>query len=93
MAPMRSHFFHLFHTLKTTDKVSFWYGQEPCGNYYMSRFQEYEKNFHFSFNIALSEPKRKTTGRDILFIHQVILIIPETSGTEENVITFAVPRL
>jgi Na+-transporting NADH:ubiquinone oxidoreductase subunit F len=27
MAPLRSHLFHLFHTLKTTDrKVSFWYG-------------------------------------------------------------------
>ncbi|MGY0650149.1 MAG: NADH:ubiquinone reductase (Na(+)-transporting) subunit F, partial [Paraglaciecola chathamensis] len=27
MAPLRSHLFHLFHTLKTTDrKVSYWYG-------------------------------------------------------------------
>ena len=26
MAPMRSHIFHLFHTEKTTRKVSFWYG-------------------------------------------------------------------
>ena len=27
MAPLRSHLFHLFHTLKTTDrKISFWYG-------------------------------------------------------------------
>ena len=27
MAPMRSHIFHLFHTLKTSDrKVSYWYG-------------------------------------------------------------------
>ena len=26
MAPMRSHLFHLFQTLKTGRKVSFWYG-------------------------------------------------------------------
>ena len=30
MAPMRSHLFHLFDTLKTEREVSFWYGARRC---------------------------------------------------------------
>jgi Na+-transporting NADH:ubiquinone oxidoreductase subunit F len=75
MAPMRSHIFHLFHTLKTTRKVSFWYGARSRREiFYEKDFREIEKQFpNFEFHIALSEPKAEDhwtgyTG----YIHQVI---------------------
>jgi len=57
MAPLRSHLFHLFHTLKTTDrKVSYWYGGRSKRElFYVNQFREIEKQFpNFTFNIALS---------------------------------------
>ena len=76
MAPMRSHIFHLFHTLKTSRKVTFWYGARSRREIFYERdFREIEKQFpNFKFHIALSEPKPEDhwtgyTG----FIHQVIL--------------------
>jgi len=76
MAPMRSHLFHLFHTMKEARrKVSFWYGARSTREvFYKEQFEEIEKNFpNFSFTLALSEPKPEDnwtgpTG----FIHQVI---------------------
>jgi Na+-transporting NADH:ubiquinone oxidoreductase subunit F len=75
MAPMRSHLFHLFHTLKTDRTVSFWYGARSKREvFYDDEFYEIEKNFsNFDFNIALSEPLPEdnwdgSTG----FIHSVI---------------------
>lgn len=58
MAPMRSHLFHLFHTLKTNRKVSYWYGGRSRRElFYLEDFQEIEKNFpNFTFNLVLSEP-------------------------------------
>lgn len=59
MAPLRSHLFHLFHTLKTTDrKVSFWYGGRTKRElFYIEQFREIEKNFpNFRFYVALDNP-------------------------------------
>lgn len=59
MAPLRSHLFHLFHTLKTTDrKVSFWYGGRSKRElFYTDEFRAIEKQFpNFRYHIALSEP-------------------------------------
>jgi Na+-transporting NADH:ubiquinone oxidoreductase subunit F len=59
MAPLRSHLFHLFHTLKTTDrKVSFWYGGRTKRElFYIDEFREIEKNFpNFKFHVALDNP-------------------------------------
>ncbi len=58
MAPMRSHLFHLFHTLKTDRKVSYWYGGRSRRElFYLDDFESIEKAFpNFSFNIVLSEP-------------------------------------
>ncbi len=58
MAPMRSHLFHLFHTLKTDRKVSYWYGGRSRRElFYLDDFTSIEKAFpNFSFNIVLSEP-------------------------------------
>jgi Na+-transporting NADH:ubiquinone oxidoreductase subunit F len=76
MAPMRSHIFHLFHTLKTKRKVSFWYGARSSREvFYEEDFHAIERSFpNFKFTIALSEPKPedKWEGKTG-FIHQVIL--------------------
>ena len=58
MAPMRSHLFHLFHTLKTDRKVSFWYGGRSKRElFYLDHFREIEKQFpNFTFHVVLSEP-------------------------------------
>lgn len=75
MAPMRSHIFHLFHTLKTNRKVTFWYGARSMREvFYEEDFRAIEKEFpNFTFTIALSEPKPEDnwTGKTG-FIHQVI---------------------
>ena len=59
MAPLRSHLFHLFHTLKTTDrKVSYWYGGRTKRElFYIDDFRQIEKEFpNFKFYIALDNP-------------------------------------
>ncbi len=58
MAPMRSHLFHLFHTLKTGRKVSYWYGGRSKRElFYLDDFQKIEKEFpNFKFHLVLSEP-------------------------------------
>jgi Na+-transporting NADH:ubiquinone oxidoreductase subunit F len=75
MAPLRSHIFHLFHTLKTGRKVSYWYGARSKREiFYEEDFRKIEKEFpNFTFNIALSEPvaEDKWTGYTG-FIHQVL---------------------
>ena len=59
MAPLRSHLFHLFHTLKTKDrKVSYWYGGRSTKElFYTDHFRKIEEEFpNFTYNIALSDP-------------------------------------
>jgi Na+-transporting NADH:ubiquinone oxidoreductase subunit F len=59
MAPLRSHLFHLFHTLKTTDrKVSYWYGGRTKRElFYIEEFRKIEKEFpNFKFYVALDNP-------------------------------------
>jgi len=88
MAPLRSHLFHLFHTLKTKDrKVSFWYGGRSTRElFYTDHFRKIEAEFpNFTYNIALSDPlpednwKVKSSLEDKDgdgyqgFIHQVLL--------------------
>jgi len=86
MAPLRSHLFHLFHTLKTTDrKVSYWYGGRSKRElFYVNQFRAIEKEFpNFSFHIALSAalPEDNWKAKSSLedegdgfegFIHQVL---------------------
>jgi len=58
MAPMRSHLFHLFHTLKTDRKVTYWYGGRSKRElFYLDHFRNIEKEFpNFKFYVVLSEP-------------------------------------
>ena len=75
MAPMRSHIFHLFHTEKTTRKVTFWYGARSKKEiFYEDHFRDIERKFpNFKFTIALSEPLPEDNWKgDVGFIHQVI---------------------
>ena len=75
MAPMRSHLFHLFHTLKTGRKVSFWYGARSVREmFYDEQFKQIQEEFpNFSYKVALSEPMEEDnwTGHTG-FIHQVL---------------------
>ena len=58
MAPMRSHLFHLFHTLKTGRKVSYWYGGRSKRElFYLDHFEKIAAEFpNFKFYLVLSEP-------------------------------------
>lgn len=75
MAPLRSHLFHLFHTLKTDRKVSYWYGARSKREiFYEEDFRNIEKQFpNFKFHIALSEPAPEDNWNGYVgFIHQVL---------------------
>ena len=87
MAPLRSHIFHLFHTLKTRDrKVSYWYGGRSRRElFYTDHFKNIEKEYdNFSYHIALSAAEEgdnwtlredandKSKDGYVGFIHQVL---------------------
>ncbi|HLW33486.1 MAG TPA: NADH:ubiquinone reductase (Na(+)-transporting) subunit F, partial [Aequorivita sp.] len=86
MAPMRSHLYHLFKTLKTNRTVTYWYGGRSKRElFYLDHFQELANEFpNFKFYLALSEPlpednwKVKKDINDeegdgfVGFIHQVV---------------------
>jgi Na+-transporting NADH:ubiquinone oxidoreductase subunit F len=76
MAPLRSHIFHLFHTLKTSRKASYWYGARSLSEvFYEDEFRAIEKKFpNFKFHLALSAPLPTDhwTGLEGN-IHQVLL--------------------
>ncbi len=75
MAPLRSHLFHLFKTLKTPRKVSFWYGARSRREmFYHEEFMRIAEEFpNFSFNVALSEPLPEDRwDGPVGFIHQVL---------------------
>jgi Na+-transporting NADH:ubiquinone oxidoreductase subunit F len=75
MAPLRSHIFHLFYTLKTKRKVSYWYGARSKQEiFYEKDFRKIEKKFsNFSFHIALSEPLPEDNWKGYTgFIHNVV---------------------
>ena len=59
MAPMRSHLYHLFRTVKTGRKVTYWYGGRSKRElFYTDHFRALEKDFpNFKFYLALSEPQ------------------------------------
>ncbi|MFL2611258.1 MAG: NADH:ubiquinone reductase (Na(+)-transporting) subunit F [Flavobacteriaceae bacterium] len=86
MAPMRSHLYELFRTLKTGRKVTFWYGGRSKRElFYLDHFRALEKDFpNFKFYVALSEPQKEdnwkvkkdlnSDGDGFLgFIHQCVI--------------------
>lgn len=58
MAPMRSHLYELFKTLRTNRKVTYWYGGRSKEElFYIHYFRDLEKEFpNFKFYMVLSEP-------------------------------------
>jgi Na+-transporting NADH:ubiquinone oxidoreductase subunit F len=57
MAPMRSHLYELFHTMKTGRKVTYWYGgRSKAELFYLHYFRDLEKLFpNFKFYLVLSD--------------------------------------
>lgn len=75
MAPLRSHIFHLFNTLKTNRKVSYWYGARSLREvFYEDEFRAIEKLFpNFSFHLALSDPLPEDKWNGYTgFIHKML---------------------
>ncbi|MBT6447832.1 MAG: NADH:ubiquinone reductase (Na(+)-transporting) subunit F [Flavobacteriaceae bacterium] len=86
MAPMRSHLYYLFRTLKSGRKVNFWYGGRSKRElFYIEHFKALEKDFpNFKFYMALSEPNKEDNwkikdGLDgegdgfVGFVHQALI--------------------
>ena len=76
MAPLRSHIFHLFKTLRTKRTVSYWYGARSLREvFYEDEFRAIEKEFpNFKFYLALSEPLPEDNWTGLTgFIHKVLL--------------------
>ena len=86
MAPMRSHLYELFRTIKTGRKVTYWYGgRSKAELFYIHYFRALEKDFpNFKFYLALSEPMEQDNWKVkadleapgdgfVGFIHQVVI--------------------
>jgi MocE subfamily Rieske [2Fe-2S] domain protein len=75
MAPLRSHLSHLFETLHTARRVSFWYGARSRQEaFYQDYFEGLARRYpNFSFHLALSEPQPEDTWAGPTgFIHEVL---------------------
>ena len=76
MAPMRSHIFDQFRRLRTSRKVSFWYGARSLREaFYIDDFDAIAaENDNFEWRLALSEPLPEDNWTGYTgFIHQVVL--------------------
>ncbi|MDF1676843.1 MAG: NADH:ubiquinone reductase (Na(+)-transporting) subunit F [Vicingaceae bacterium] len=87
MAPMRSHLYELFKTLKTGRTVTYWYGGRSRAElFYIHYFRDLEKDFpNFKFYLVLSdalESDNWVNKKDINdpngdgftgFVHQVVI--------------------
>ena len=78
MAPLRSHIMHLFKTLKTGRKVSFFYGARALVEaFYLEDFAELEREFpNFKFYLALDRPDPAADAAGVKytpgFVHKVM---------------------
>ena len=108
MAPMRPHLYHLFRTLKTGRKVTFWYGGRSKRElFYTEHFRALERDFpNFKFYVALSEPSEEDNwkvkdGLDgegdgfIGFVHQVAIdnYLDQHESPEDLEVYFCGPPL
>jgi Na+-transporting NADH:ubiquinone oxidoreductase subunit F len=87
MAPMRSHLYELFKTIKTGRKVTYWYGGRSKEElFYIHYFRDLERDFpNFKFYLVLSEPlpednwvaKKDTNDTEgdgfVGFVHQAVI--------------------
>ncbi len=109
MAPMRSHLYHLFHTLKTGRKVTFFYGGRTKQElFYVEEFREIEKQFpNFRFAVALDNPLPEdnwTLKKDLDdpegdgfkgYVHQVVIdeFLSKHDAPEELELYFCGPPI
>ena len=108
MAPMRSHLYELFKTIKTGRKVTFWYGGRSKRElFYLDHFRALEKDYpNFKFYVALSEPLdednwkvKETLDSDgdgfKGFVHQVVIdqYLSKHEEPEEIEVYFCGPPL
>lgn len=76
MAPLRSQLYHLFNTLKTGRKISYWYGARSSREiFYEEEFRALERQFpNFRFVIALSDPQPEDNWEGpVGFIHNIVI--------------------
>ena len=87
MAPMRSHLYELFKTLKTGRKVSYWYGgRSKAELFYIEHFRSLEREFkNFKFFLVLSDAQESDNWTEMQdmndeegdgfvgFVHQVVI--------------------
>ena len=87
MAPMRSHLYELFRTIKTNRKVTYWYGgRSKAELFYIHYFRDLEKDFpNFKFYLVLSDalPEDNWVNKKDMedeagdgftgFVHQVVI--------------------
>jgi len=75
MAPMRSHIFDQLKRLKSTRKISFWYGARSVREaFYVEEFDKLaEENENFTWHLALSDPLPEDNWTGYTgFIHNVL---------------------
>jgi len=76
MAPMRSHIFDQLNRLKSTRKMSFWYGARSLREmFYQDEYDQLAKdNENFNWQVALSDPQPEDNWEGLTgFIHNVLL--------------------
>ncbi len=76
MAPMRSHILDQIFRLKTTRKMSFWYGARSLREaFYREEFDKLaEEHENFTWHLALSEPQPEDNWEGHTgFIHEILL--------------------
>ena len=108
MAPMRSHLYELFKTIKTGRRVTFWYGGRSKRElFYLDHFRDLEKDYpNFKFYVALSEPLEEDNWKvkETLdsdgdgfkgFVHQVVIdqYLSKHEEPEEIEVYFCGPPL
>ena len=87
MAPMRSHLYELFKTIKTNRKVTYWYGGRSRAElFYIHYFRDLEKDFpNFKFYMVLSNALPEDNWKEMKdmddtegdgfvgFVHQAVI--------------------
>ena len=78
MAPLRSHIMHLFRTMRSDRKVTFFYGARSLVEaFYLEDFERLERDFpSFRFHLALDRPDPAADAAGVQytpgFVHQVM---------------------
>jgi len=109
MAPMRSHLYELFKTLKTGRKVTYWYGGRSRAElFYIHYFRDLEKEFsNFKFYLVLSDalPEDNWVNKKDIhdpegdgftgFVHQVVMdeYLTQHEAPEDLEVYFCGPPL